>query len=484
VTIEELCQFLGAADIYVTPYLNPAQIVSGTLAYSVGTGKAVVSTPYWYAEEILAEGRGRLVPFRNPAALAESIVELFGNEAERHAMRKRAYALGRQMVWKEVARGYHETFRRAAVERQRVSVVLRSGADPLDTELPELNFEHVHTLSDDTGILQHARRTVPNFAEGYTTDDNARALIVALQARRLQEGHAGLHRLAGRYLAFLDFAFDRSTGRFRNFLGFDRRWNEDAGSEDAHGRALWALGNVVGAAQDEGMVALAVMLIAAGLPAVETFTSPRAWAFSLLGICAYARRFPGDSSVRRYRDGLAERLVQLWKANAAPDWRWFEQALAYANARLSEALLAAGESAGNREWTAAGLESLEWLVGVQTAPAGHFAPVAHTGWQRGQLRARFDQQPIEAQCTVEACFRAWQVTGEPRWREEMRRAFEWFLGRNDLGRPLYDYATGGCHDGLHPEGVNANEGAESTLAFLAALLAMRAARSAAGRSER
>lgn len=484
VTIEELCQFLGAADIYVTPYLNPAQIVSGTLAYSLGTGKAVVSTPYWYAEEMLAEGRGRLVPFRDPAALAQAVVELFANEAERHAMRKRAYAFGRQMIWKEVARLYHETFRRAAVERQRLVVAVRPGADPLDTELPELNFEHLQTLTDDTGILQHARRTVPNFAEGYTTDDNARALIVALQVRRLQEGHTGLHRLAGRYLAFLDFAFDRSTGRFRNFLGFDRRWNEDVGSEDAHGRALWALGSVVGSSPDEGMVALAVTLVAAGLTAVETFTSPRAWAFSLLGVCAYLQRFPGDSSVRRYRDGLAERLVQLWKANSAPDWRWFEQSLAYANALLSEALLVAGESAGNRNLTGVGLESLEWLVGIQTAPSGHFAPVAHTGWQRGQPRARFDQQPIEAQCTVEACFRAWQVTGEPRWREEMRRAFEWFLGRNDLGRPLYDYATGGCHDGLHPDGVNANEGAESTLAFLAALLAMRAARSAANRDER
>uniref|UniRef100_A0A7C4CE67 Glycosyltransferase n=1 Tax=candidate division WOR-3 bacterium TaxID=2052148 RepID=A0A7C4CE67_UNCW3 len=483
VTIEELCQFLGAADIYVTPYLNPAQIVSGTLAYALGTGKAVVSTPYWYAEEMLADGRGRLVPFRDPAALAETVTELFANEAERHGMRKRAYSFGRQMIWKEVARLYHEAFRRAAVERQRVPVAARPGADPLDAELPELNLEHLHTLSDDTGILQHARRTVPDFSEGYTTDDNARALMVALRARQLQERQAGLHRLAGRYLAFLDFAFDRSSGRFRNFLGFDRRWVESVGSEDSHGRALWALGNVVESAPDEGMVALAVMLTAAGLPAVETFTSPRAWAFSLLGICAYLKRFPGDSNVRRFRDALAERLFSLYRANTEPEWPWFEQSLAYANARLSEALLTAGESAGNREWTTAGLESLEWLVGIQTASAGHFSPIAHTGWRRGGPRARFDQQPIEAHCTVEACFRAWLVTGDPRWREEMRRAFEWFLGGNDLGRPLYDYATGGCHDGLHPDGVNANEGAESTLAFLAALLAMRAARSAASRSD-
>ncbi len=482
VTLEELCRFLGAADVYVTPYLNPAQIVSGTLAYSMGVGKAVVSTPYWYAEEMLGEGRGRLVPFRDAGALAETIIQLFQNEAERHAMRKRAYAYGRMMIWKEVARAYLRSFQQAAEERMRGPAVLwpqAASADPLDIELPELKLNHLFTLTDDTGILQHARRTVPNLAEGYTTDDNARALLVALRADEVEEDKELLSRLVRRYLAFVDFAFNRQNNRFRNFLSYDRRWIEDFGSEDSHGRALWALGYTVSLANEDGVVALAMNLFAAGLPAVELFTSPRAWAYTLLGICAYSRRFPGDSNARRFREMLSERLFNLYKATASEGWCWFENVLAYANARLSEALIVAGSEMGRQDFLEAGLRSLEWLTRVQTAEQGHFIPIANGGWQKGAPRLRFDQQPIEAQCAVEACYQAYLVTRDQKWREEMRRAFEWFLGRNDLGLPVYDYATGGCHDGLHPDGVNGNEGAESTLAFLSALLTMRAAQSPA-----
>ncbi len=480
VTLEELCRFLGAADIYVTPYLNPQQIVSGTLAYSLGVGKAVVSTPYWYAEELLAEDRGRLVPFRDSRALANTIIQLFEQESERHAMRKRAYAFGRRMVWKEVARAYLDTFQRASSERRRGPAVLyppAASSDLLDIDLPDLNLNHLLTLTDDTGILQHARRTVPNLSEGYTTDDNARALLVALRARELESDKLLLSRLVRRYLAFVDFAFNRQNGRFRNFLSYDRHWLEEYGSEDSHGRALWALGYAVNLAPEEGILALAMNLFAAGLPAVELFTSPRAWAYTILGICAYARRFPGDSNARRFRELLAERLFQLYLANTAPDWRWFEPVLSYANARLSEALIAAGRELDRQELIDAGLKSLEWLIQVQTSEHNHFIPIAHTGWRRGGTRARFDQQPIEAHCMIEACYQAYLVTHERRWREEMRRAFEWFLGRNDLGLPVYDYTTGGCHDGLHPDGVNGNEGAEATLSFIASLLTIRSAQS-------
>ncbi|MEN9978980.1 MAG: glycosyltransferase family 4 protein [candidate division WOR-3 bacterium] len=480
VTLEELCRFLGAADIYVTPYLNPQQIVSGTLAYSLGVGKAVVSTPYWYAEELLAEERGRLVPFRDSSALANTIIQLFEQESERHAMRKRAYAFGRRMVWKEVARAYLDTFQRASSERRRGPAVLyppAASSDPLDIDLPDLNLNHLLTLTDDTGILQHARRTVPNLSEGYTTDDNARALLVALRARELESDKHLLSRLIRRYLAFVDYAFNRQNGRFRNFLAYDRRWLEEYGSEDSHGRALWALGHAVNLAPEEGVLALAMNLFAAGLPAVELFTSPRAWAYTILGISAYSRRFPGDSNARRFRELLAERLFQLYLANTVPDWCWFEPVLSYANARLSEALIAAGRELGRQDLIDAGLKSLEWLIQVQTSEHNHFIPIAHTGWRRGGSRARFDQQPIEAHCMIEACYQAYLVTHERRWREEMRRAFEWFLGRNDLGLPVYDYTTGGCHDGLHPDGVNGNEGAEATLSFIASLLTIRSAQS-------
>lgn len=475
VDIDELCRFLGAADLYVTPYIVTEQSVSGTLAYSLGTGKAIVSTPYWYAEELLDDGRGRLVPFRDASALAGAAIELLEKETERHAMRKRAYAFGRMMVWKEVARQYLQTFERASQERliSHARPNLARSADPLDIELPELNLTHMLTLTDDTGILQHARRTVPNLSEGYSTDDNARALIAVLRAQQFEEDSEALRRLATRYLAFIDYSLNRESGRFRTFLGYDRRWAEPAGSEDAHGRALWSLGSAVGASKDDGIVALAMNLFEAGLPALETFSSPRAWAFSLLGICSFIKRFPGASEARRFRDGLAARLLQLYKANTHEEWPWFEQSLAYENARLSQALLRAGAEMENQEMADAGLKSLAWLVQVQTVPEGYFVPIAHVGWRRGADRARFDQQPVEAQGTIEACFRAYRVTGERRWREWMACAFEWFLGRNDLGLPLYDYGTGGCHDGLHPEGVNANEGAESTLALICSLLTMR-----------
>ncbi|MFO7637829.1 MAG: glycosyltransferase family 4 protein [bacterium] len=480
VDIDELCRFLGAADIYVTPYLNPAQAVSGTLAYSLGSGKAVVSTPYWYAEELLAEGRGRVVPFRDAEAIAATTVELFANEAERHIMRKQAYAFGRRMIWKEVARDYLACFQRATEERLRGPVLVDRVAveDPLDMALPELKLDHLLTLTDDTGIIQHARSTVPNLSEGYTIDDNIRALIVVLRAQAHDKDTALLRQLTGHYLAFVAYAFNPDNGRFRNFLGYDRRWLEAAGSEDAHGRALWGLGYAIRASCNDAFVALAMNLFDAALPAVELFTSPRAWAYTLLGLSYYVRRFPGASNTYRVRDALAQRLLAQYRAGAGDDWPWFERALAYGNARLSQALIGAGADLANEEMTRAGLESLEWLVRIQTAEAGNFSPVPNTGWQRGQPRLHFDQQPIEAQCTVEACFRAWRITGERRWRERMSLAFEWFLGRNDLGRPLYDYATGGCHDGLHPEGVSANEGAESTLAFLGALLTMRHAETA------
>jgi glycosyltransferase involved in cell wall biosynthesis len=475
VELAELCQFLGAADIYVTPYLNPAQAVSGTLAYALGTGKAVISTPYWYADELLADGRGRLVPFSDHAATADALVGLFTNEAERHTMRKQAYGFGRQMIWREVARSYLATFHRAAEERMRGPVLVDRATDEdrLDMDLPELKLNHLITLTDDTGILQHARNTVPNLREGYTTDDNSRALIVALRAQEHEKDTAVLHRLAGRYLAFIEYAFNRRHRRFRNFLSYDRRWLEETGSEDSHGRALWGLGSVVGASHDDAFVALAMDLFETALPAVELFSSPRAWAYALLGVCSYIKRFPGASNARRIRDALAQRLLDLYRGNAGDDWLWFERSLAYGNARLSQALIRAGADIGNDEMTTAGLRSLDWLARVETTEGGNFSPIPNSGWRQGAPRPRFDQQPIEAQCMVEACFRAWRVTGERRWRETMTTTFEWFLGRNDLGRPLYDYATGGCHDGLHSQGVNANEGAESTLAFLGSLLTLR-----------
>jgi len=474
VSLEELIVFIGAADIYITPYLNPEQIASGTLAYTVGAGKAVVSTPYWYAEELLAEGRGTLVPFRDPAALAEGVIALLDNEAERHATRKRAYQLGREMIWPKVAWRYIESFERARAER-RHSPHPAFAIKPLDespSELPLLKLDHLQLMTDDTGLLQHAIFAVPNYQEGYTTDDNARALIVTMLLEELGGSAAKeTWELAARYLAFLGYAFNPLTGRFRNFLEYSRQWLEDSGSDDSHGRALWALGTVLGRSNDPALRGPADRLFEPALPAILDTTSPRAWAYTLIGIHEYLRRFAGDRTVSQTRELLAERLMGLYRATRSADWVWFEPILSYANASLPHALLMCGQWIPNPAMMEAGLETLTWLTDLQRSRAGHFIPIgSECFYPRGGERARFDQQPIEAQAMVSACLEAYRATGDQRWREEARRAFDWFLGYNDLGLPLYDPTTGGCRDGLHPDRTNENQGAESTLAFLYALL--------------
>jgi len=479
VSREELVEFIGAADVYITPYLGEAQIVSGTLAYTLGAGKAVVSTPYWYAGEMLADGRGVLVPFGDPGALAGEVVRLIGNESGRHAMRKRAYLFGREMTWPRVAGLYMESFKRARVERRRFvsrGFDIRSHETARGvTELPLLKLDHLRRMTDDTGILQHALVTVPNYSEGYTTDDNARALIVAALLDEL--GVAGARELETRYMAFVAYAFSPATGRFRNFLDYNRRWLEVIGSEDCQGRALLALSVVLGRSGIEPMRSLAGLIFDRALPAIVETTSPRAWAFTLIGIHEYLRRYSGDRRAAQVRDELAGRLLALYEKARSSDWPWFEDVLAYGNAALPQAMIMCGQWIPDSEMTAAGLESLGWLADIQRASqGGHFVPIGSNGfYARGSERARFDQQPIEAQAMVSACLEAYRSTGDQRWYEEARRAFEWFTGRNDLNLSVYDPSTGGCRDGLHSDRLNENQGAESTLAFLQALLELRMA---------
>ena len=478
VSLEELVKFIGAADIYITPYLNSAQIVSGTLAYTLGAGKAVISTPYWYAEEMLAGERGALVPFHDPAALAAKVIYLLDNEAKRHAMRKRAYLFGRTMIWPQVARRYMESFERARAERRHFTPpgFTVKALDKYQGELPPLKLDHLRNMADDTGMLQHAIFTVPNYHEGYCTDDNARALVVSTLLEEL--GHNEALELASRYLAFVWYAFNTETGRFRNFMDYQRRWLEDRGSDDSHGRALWALGTVLGRSNTPALHSMAGWLFEQALPAILDTTSPRAWAFALIGIHEYLQRFAGDRMASQVREELAGRLMALYRSSRSDQWRWYEDVLTYCNAALPHALLMCGQSMPNKAMTEAGLESLSWLADLQRAEeaGGHFVPIGSNGfYQQGGKRARFDQQPVEAQAMVSACLAAARITGEKRWRREARRAFEWFLGRNDLNLPIYDPMTGGCRDGLHADRANENQGAESTLAFLQSLLELRLA---------
>ncbi|HUV40060.1 MAG TPA: glycosyltransferase family 4 protein [Planctomycetota bacterium] len=477
VELEELCEFLGAADIYVTSYLSEVQITSGTLAYALGAGKAVVSTPYWYAQEMLADGRGRLVPFGDAAALAREIVDLFDNETERHSMRKAAYDYCRRMVWSRVAGQYLDLFelsKRERLRQPRPNFRARTIGD-VGMELPEVKLDHLRRLTDDTGILQHAKFTVPDRAEGYCTDDNARAIIAVMMAERLLPADASLSIMASRYLSFLDYAFDERTRRFRNFMTYDRRWLEKHGSEDSHGRSVWSLGIALSLSPSEGQTALTLSLFQQALSPVEEFGSPRAWAFALIGIHAYLKRFSGDTRVKRMRETLAGRLFEMFEHNADHAWPWLEDSLHYCNAKIPHALLLAGRALGRDDIIATALTALEWLVNLQTSPQGHFVPVGSDGWYvRGKTQARFDQQPIEAHAMIDACIEAFRVTGSTRWMECAQMCFDWFLGRNDLRLSLYDHATGGCRDGLQSEGVNQNQGAESTLAWLMSLLSMRA----------
>jgi len=478
VTNEELWEFIGAADIYLTPYLNEAQITSGTLSYCFGAGKAVISTPYWHAQELLADGRGVLVPFRDSHAIAEAVKGLLRDESARHAMRKSAYLLGREMVWQQVGHAYARVFDEARTAF-RLSSFQREHRENSSSfangraALPSWRFDHLFAMTDSTGIFQHAVHDLPRFEHGYCTDDNARGLLLTVLLEEIGEKEPGLRQVQSASAAFLQYAYNEEYGRFRNFLSFDRRWVEDMGSEDSHGRALWALGAVVGRSKRAGLRAWAASLFERALPVVATFTSPRAWAFTIIGLHDYLRVLHGDLLAHRLRLELSERLLGLFR-NCTKDWMWCEDIVSYDNARLPHALILAGRWTNNEEMKELGLASLRWLMDNQTSSSGVFQPIGSEGfWMRGQKPARFDQQPLEAAAAVSACIEAFNATGDAMWKQDLRRAFDWFLGANDLRLPLYDPSTGGCFDGLHPNRVNQNQGAESTLSYLLALAEMR-----------
>lgn len=480
VNLDDLKEFIGATDIYLTPYLNEAQITSGTLAYVFGAGKVVVSTPYWHAKELLADGRGELVPFRDPDAIAESVCGLLDNKGRMDTIRREAYSVGREMTWPAVAKQYLNSFRQACADRKARPRTAFAGwtLNARPHALPPAKLDHVVRMSDGTGILQHAIFNVPNFHEGYCTDDNARAFILCNLLDELgdEPPSVSLNRLATSYLAFLAAAFDYEEGRFRNFMSHGWTWLEKFGSEDSHGRALWAAGTGAGRARDGGHSRLSAQLFERGCPVVKDFTSPRAWAFTLLGIHEYLRRHPQNETINELRRDLTEKLLRCWKASSSPDWPWFEGSLTYDNARMSQALILSGQWMPDEEALETGLVSLRWIASIQTAQSGCFRPIGSNGfYPRGGARADFDQQPVEAQAMVAASQEAFRATRDESWRTEAKRAFEWFLGHNDLNLPIYDFTTGGCGDGLHADGVSENQGAESTLAYHLALAEMQAA---------
>lgn len=473
---EDLLEFIGAADIYITPYLNEAQIISGTLAYALGMGKAVISTPFWHAQELLADGRGRLFPFNNHVQLANDIIDLLDHPDKLRALQQKAYEYGRQMIWTHVANRYIETFKQARRHRLR-KCIPESKLGPLglrQQSLPEIKFDHLIRMTDGVGMLQHAKFTVPDREHGYCVDDNARALIVAVTAQDFQPQDTSLTGITSIYLSFLDHAFNHDTGLFRNFMSYDRCWMEKKGSEDSHGRALWSLGIVAALSRNEGQVKHATELFQQALPAIDHFTSPRAVAFTIIGLHALLSGIPENSQVETMFRILSDKLMQWFRNTVSKDWPWCEETLTYDNARLPQALLLSGQRLGNDEMLQTALCALSWLKKIQHDKSGcYFAAIGNNGWfTRGSNKAKFDQQPIEAAAMVDACIEAFNITQDEEWITYTYRCLNWYLGDNELHISLYDHATGGCRDGLETKGVNENQGAESTLCWLMALLAI------------
>lgn len=472
-----LLGFIAMCDVYVTPYLNEAQMTSGTLAYSFGMGKAVVSTPYWHARELLADGRGILVPFGDAPAIAGAIAGLLTDDARRNAMRVRAYASSRAMTWKRTAAHYMAAFEAAPrgqslrlVARSRPRLAARDGPAP-----PAVQVGHLLTMCDDTGLFQHAIHSVPDRLHGYCVDDNARALLLASALNRPGEQLLSAV-LTARFAAFVQHAWNPDTRRFRNFMSFDRRWLEASGSEDSHARTLWALGACACRDADPSRRAWAASLFAEALPTALDFGSPRSWAFTLLGLDAYCAVRPDNRFAGACRPYLAARLAGLLAAVETADWVWFEEGLSYDNARLPQALIVTGSATGTQPMIEAGLRALRWLITRQTSPAGQFRPVGTSGFTDIRTPPQaFDQQPLEATATIAACLAAWRADGDPEWRSDALSAFAWFLGANDLSVSLVDPETGSCRDGLHPDRANENRGGESVLSYLLGLADVRQA---------
>jgi glycosyltransferase involved in cell wall biosynthesis len=456
----ELLDQLEACDIYVTPYPNLQQATSGTLSYAVALGKAVVSTPYVHARELLADGAGVLVEPGSAAALSEAVLALLDDRARLQAVQRAAYERGRQTIWPRFA---------AASAALVEDVAVRPlGELPPPTATP--GAAAVLAMTDGTGMLQHGIGIVPDRRHGYCLDDNVRALLLMLRADGLPLGER--QRLASTYASFVQHAWNEDRGHFRNFMNFDRSWCEEVGSEDSNGRTAWVLGELLAKPFDAGWRTWARPWFDRALASLSHVENPRAIAFGMLGAAAVLRAGIEHAGARAFIERGGAMLHRLLDAERRPDWAWFEAVLGYDNPRLPQALLEAGVALDRRDWRDAGIETLAWIAGQQRAPSGHFRPVGSETFGREYALLPFDQQPLEAWAAVEAAASAWRATGDARWLDHATVAHRWFFGGNDRGVTLGDLASGRCRDGVTPRGANENCGAESILAFQLACYAI------------
>ncbi len=467
----EIVDYLEQADIYVTPYLKKEQITSGTLAYAIGSGKAVISTPYWYAEELLVNERGVIVPTGQSEPIADAAIRILTNDEHRLTMQQRARELGKSMSWRSVGAQYlrmmEDMESKRSVEDFGLLKITQSRR-----HVPELNLSHLRRMTDETGILQHALYNLPRYAEGYCLDDNCRALLLTgMISSSTDLPPIDLDDLSSKYLAFVAYALDNRAHRFRNFMSYSGEWLENEGSEDSQGRALWSLGGFAARTSDPSQARCASALFLEALPATAKWTSPRAWAYAILGITEFFGTATFHREMEERCEALTAQLLEVWRASSRPEWNWVELYLSYWNARMPQALIRSAAIFGDPEIEQIGLQTLDWLWRQQCDSRGFFEPLGcNWVYYRNQSKPRFDQQPVEVCASVSACVDAWHSTGDPIWKDRAWQAYEWFLGANPLGQRLCDPSTGGCFDGLHETSVNQNQGAESTISFLMATL--------------
>jgi glycosyltransferase involved in cell wall biosynthesis len=472
VTDEELINYLTAAEIYVTPYLNEAQITSGTLSYAIGAGAAVVSTPYWHATELLAHNRGRLFDFKDHEQLSLIVNELLGNDKTLQQLKQNAYEYGLHTRYPQIGAEFIKVAQDACMTYDFGEKVLKNSI--VDAEiLPKFSLAHISRLTDDTGIVQHAKYGIPNLKEGYCLDDNARALIMALMAYQRNKSAEAL-RLLPIYLSYIHY-MQTDDGNFRNFLSFSRRYLDEVGSEDSFGRTIWALGYLIGCAPNNSYQEFAMEIFQRSIRHFENLQHIRGKANTIIGICYYLRLHPTDEGMVRILINLTTPLVDAYEKTQSPDWQWFEESMTYDNAILPLALLHSSEITGDEKVKRIALATMRFLDNL-TLSNGYLSPVGNDGWYyRGGTFPTYDQQAIETMAMVLMHFEAYHAFREPEYIEKMFLSYRWFLGENTLRAPLYDHETKGCCDGLLPTGINRNQGAESTLAYLIShLMVLRA----------
>lgn len=471
ITNEELFSYLSTVDIYITPYLNEAQITSGTLSYAIGAGAAVISTPYWHAKEILADGRGKMFDFAGSKALGKIILDLFDNPGKLKHMRENAYKYGRNTVWPEIGAEYLSMISKLKRRQSGIKVKEDPVINPLI--LPKFDLSYIKRLTDSTGILQHANYIVPNFKEGYCLDDNARALLMSVMIFRERKEKVTLD-LIPVYMSFLNY-MQNSDGSFHNFLGYNRVFLDEKGSEDSFGRVIWALGYLIRYAPNPEYRKIGENVIQNSVPLFKTLKSLRGIANTIIGICHYLTFSPEKKELKEILKKMVSEIIKSFKKDSDDSWDWFEPALSYDNGIIPYALFCSYELIPRKEILTIAVKSMNFLEKI-TMKNGYLSPVGSNGWyHKGKSCAKYAQQPVDAMAMILMFHQAFVILKDKKYVSKLMDAFMWFLGENDNGISLYDFETKGCRDGLESDGVSLNQGAESAVSYFIAFLTVLSA---------